>query len=88
MPAIDAFQTYSTGLSDTISITEAVTPSDTVDLTNATRSLYIGSAGNLRVTMAGGMVANFANVAAGFAPLRVTRVHATGTTASSIIGCS
>ena len=30
MPAIDAFQTYSTGLSDTISITEAVTPSGTV----------------------------------------------------------
>jgi len=59
MPAIDAFQTYSTGLSDTISITEAVTPSDTVDLTNATRSLYIGSAGNLRVTMAGSMGAIF-----------------------------
>lgn len=65
----------------------AVTPSDTVDLTNVTRGLYIGTAGNVSVNMyESGAAVVFTGVPAGTVlPIRVTRVLATNTTASNIV---
>jgi hypothetical protein len=65
----------------------AVTPNDGVDLPGGlTIALYVGGVGTLRVTMADGVVANFAAVPAGTTlEIQVTRVHATGTTATSIV---
>lgn len=64
----------------------AVTPSDSADLAVVpARSLYVGTAGNLRVTTVSGDTVTLANVAAGYHPLTVVRVHATGTTASDIV---
>lgn len=65
----------------------AVATSDVADLPNGpARSLYIGGAGTLRVTMYGsGAVVDFPAVVAGPFPFQVTRVHATGTTATGII---
>lgn len=48
--------------------------------------LYVGGEGNLRVTTASGTSATFVGLLAGtFLPINVTRVNATGTTATNII---
>lgn len=63
----------------------AVTRSDTVDLPNPCRALYIGASGTLRVDI-GGVTVNFAAVTAGdIIPMVVTRVHLTGTSATGIV---
>jgi hypothetical protein len=65
---------------------ETVTPSDTVSLSAPTRALYIGVTGNISVQMYGnGATQIFSNVPVGILPVQVTRVNATGTTASSIV---
>lgn len=63
-----------------------VTPNDGADLPKK-GLLYIGVSGNLRVTTLGGSTITFANVPVGFFPVRVARVWATGTTATSIEVC-
>jgi len=87
MPANDTFKDFTTGLGAPLTDGTVVTPSDTVDLPHITRALYIGTAGNLRVTLAGGSVLDFAGLAVGWHPVRVARVHAAGTTAANITGC-
>jgi hypothetical protein len=65
-----------------------VTPSDTVDLDYTARSLYIGTTGDLAVTlrnMAAGTKIIYKNMPVGFAPVSVSRVWTTGTSASNII---
>jgi len=58
----------------------AVTPNDASNLDGgATRGLYLGVAGDLKVTMADGTVVTFANLAAGVVhSLAVKRVWSTG----------
>lgn len=63
---------------------EPITPNDST-VFNVTRCLYIGASGNLTVTMASGNDRTFANVPVGWAPLQVTKVLSTGTSASSIV---
>ena len=63
----------------------AVTTSDSTDLTNSARALYIGATGDVKVKTWGGNVLTFVAVPIGFFPVSVTRVFATGTTATSII---
>jgi hypothetical protein len=48
--------------------------------------LYIGGTGNVRVLTTGNDDVTFTAVAAGFFPVQVVRVFATGTTATNIIG--
>jgi hypothetical protein len=74
---------------------EVITPSDTEDLTLAGGSIvpyetgaciYIGTSGNLKVTMLGGQVVTYLNLTSGsFLPIQVKKVWATGTTASNIL---
>lgn len=65
----------------------AVTPSDTVDLTNVSRALWIGGAGTgaLSVIMADGTTLALAGVPVGLLRLRCSRVRATGTGVTSIV---
>ena len=64
----------------------SVTPSDTVDLAQQSRALYIGTGGNLSVLVLDGSTVLFAGLNAGqILPVRIKRVLATGTTASSIV---
>jgi len=64
----------------------AVTPHDSTEFAVRTRALYIGSGGALTVTMIDGSNVTFVGVVAGSVlPLRVIKVLATGTTASSIV---
>lgn len=64
---------------------EAVTPSDAAAI-EQTRGLYVGASGDVAVDMASGDTVTFAGLAAGIVhPLQVTRVYATGTTATGIV---
>jgi hypothetical protein len=71
----------------------AVTPSNTVDIPSITGGtsnngcvLYVGGAGNLTVDTVGGDTITFTGVLGGsFIPVQVTRVYATGTSATSIV---
>ena len=63
----------------------AVTPSDSVDVPTLSRALWIGGAGDVKVTLKGGTTVTLSAVPAGsMLPLQVTRVWATGTTATLI----
>lgn len=66
----------------------AITPSDVTIFQQPTRGIYIGGAGNITVDMAdGGPSVTFVSPATGYPlPFQVTRVYATGTTATSIVG--
>ncbi len=81
----DIFEDRSSGLESPGYDAEAVTPSDSTDLTVTSRALYVGTSGDVRVTAASGAVVTFANVPEGILPMRVSRVHASGTTASDIV---
>lgn len=65
----------------------AVTPSDSADLTQATRGLFIGGDGNVSVDFAGGQTAVVLNgcKAGSILPISVIRVRNTGTTASGLV---
>lgn len=66
-----------------------VTPSDTVDLINVSKALYVGVTGDVTVNTLGGGTATFKAVPAGMIlPVRCTRVLSTGTTATSIVALS
>ena len=64
----------------------AVTPSDTVDLAEGCRALYVGVAGNVTVIlsdMASGVL--FSNLPVGIHPIQVKRVLSTGTAATNMV---
>lgn len=65
-----------------------VTPSDSADLTYATRGISFATAGALKVTMVGGeevVIPSGALAAGVIHPMRVTRVWSTGTGALNIV---
>ncbi len=64
----------------------AVTPNDSTDLTFVSRGLWIGTTGDITVTMEEGGDLTFSAVPDGtLLPLRVSRVLATGTSATNIV---
>lgn len=61
--------------------------SNTVDLIDEARGLYIGSGGAIKVTTRNGDILTFAGLQTGtILPVYVVRLWSTGTTASLIIG--
>lgn len=85
--AEDNFKDWKRSIDSVSGAAFAVTPSDSADI-NATRALYIGAAGDVAVVMADdASEVTFVGVTAGaILPVRVSRVKATGTTATSIVG--
>ena len=82
----DTFQNNIPGLNSPAEHAVLLTPSDSVDLTNFSRALYVGGAGNIKVTTVGGETLLFTGVLAGsILPIRVSRVWATTTTATTIV---
>ena len=68
----------------------AVTKSDSVDITginpNTPATLFVGGGGDVVVITIGGSTLTLKNIADGsFLPIQVTRVKATGTTATDIV---
>jgi hypothetical protein len=86
MPATDNFKSNSTGLSSPLTRAVAVTPNDSTDLTNVSRAIYVGGAGDLEVITSGGDTVTFVGVAAGSVlPIRVSRVKEANTSATDIL---
>ena len=84
--AVDDFANLLTGLNSPCNNAAAVTPSDTVDLTDVTRYVWVGGAGNLVVITLGGQTVTITGIPAGtLLPIRVSRVKATNTTATSVL---
>ncbi|MBM7045436.1 hypothetical protein [Rhizobium lusitanum] len=83
----DYFQ-YTNDLSSPATHCALVTPSDTVDLTEITRAVAFTAAGTLKVTMQGGetvVIPSGALSPGQMNPMRVTRIWATGTTATGLV---
>lgn len=75
------------GLTDPANGAEAVVISS-VDhaATHASKALYVGETGNVKVDMRGGQAVTFVGVVAGTVlPIRVTKVYKTGTNAASMV---
>lgn len=65
----------------------AITPHDDNDLPTPIRAIYVGTSGDVKLTMPSGAVLIFHDLAAGVVhPLGATRVHDTDTTAANIRG--
>lgn len=64
---------------------KAVTKSDS-DTFDATKAVYVGATGDVKVTMFGGMDVTFEAVPTGTVlPIRVTKIFSTGTSASKFV---
>jgi hypothetical protein len=66
----------------------AITPSDTVDIPNGPiRSIWVGGAGNVALITLAGTTVTFAGCPAGsLLPVMASRVMATNTTATLLVG--
>lgn len=83
---MDRFSDFPTNLVAPARDAAAVIPSDSTDLPQLPRALYVGTTGNVSVIMAGGQSTIFENCAAGTVlPVRAARVRATGTTAGALV---
>ena len=71
-------------VSDPAKYGAAVTPSNSTYLTAPTRSLYIGTTGDVSIEMLNGTVV-LSSVPVGILPVQCLRVNSTGTTASNIV---
>lgn len=64
----------------------SVTPSDVTNFAEGeTTYIYVGAAGNI-TAVCNGVAVLFSNVPIGWHPIRCTRINATGTVASLIVG--
>ncbi len=84
--AIDTYKNMMGGLESPARQAAVVTPDDIADLVNTSRSIYVGTAGDISVHMIGQSSAViFKAVPVGILPIRADRVLATGTTAADIV---
>lgn len=84
---MDRFANNSTSLDSPASDAAAITPSDSADLSVIPRALYCTGDGTVRVTMRnGGDPVTLPMIYGVPLPVRVSRVWATGTTATGIVG--
>jgi hypothetical protein len=82
----DNFANHAKGLESPASVAFAITPNDSTDLSQDTRGIYVGGDGNL-VARINGADITFTGVKGGAVyPIRVSRVLATGTTATGLVG--
>lgn len=90
MPAAsDSFSTVQSSFEGPARSAEAVTPSDSADLTNVSRALWVGTGGDLTVTMQDGTTIALLNVPDGsLLPICVSRVKLSGTSADDIVALS
>ena len=83
----DKFSNYHSGLESPAERAFAITGNDSTDLTIFPRAIYVGGAGNIKVTTIGGDTVTFSGALAGtIIPVRVTRVFSTDTTATNLLG--
>lgn len=64
----------------------AITPDDNNNFEVLPRAIYVGGSGDIRVTTYGGDTITFVGHPIGYFLVRCRRVHATGTTATNLVG--
>lgn len=83
---MDRYEDHASSLVSPAADGVAVTPSDTADLAQTSRALYVGQGGDLSLVLASGRAVTLQGVPAGaLLPLRARRVQATGTTAAAVV---
>lgn len=82
---IDLFHNHSSGLESPATHLHTVIPHDTQDLPFVGRAIAVGGEGFVQVTMRSGSVGRVFVVPGAPFPIRVSRVWATGTTATDIV---
>ena len=85
MTAKDPFRTQTRSRAGGPANLLAVTPDDVNDLPYVTQWLYLANAGQLQVTTSGGQTLTTPEMAAGWHPIELTRIFATGTTVTGIM---
>ena len=85
MTISDAYESFAPGLTGPAVSGFDITPDDGADLPTSSRAIYVGASGDLVVTMVGGGTVTLTAVPVGILPIRVSRVHATGTTAADLV---
>lgn len=88
MSALDDFSFLGKTVDGPASHAAIITPDDSNDLVHATRAIYIGAAGAVKLTTVGGETVVLASgvLAAGVPhPIRATRIFSTGTTATPVV---
>jgi len=85
--ATDDFANLASGLSSPYRHGAAVSPSDTVDLTNVSRAIYVGGTGTLTyISQGGDTVALLGNIPVGTVlHVCASRVKLTGTSATNLV---
>lgn len=81
----DPFKSYSPGPTDPVSNAVAITPSDTEDLAVIPRGIIVSETGHVRATFLNGETVDLYVVAGVFIPVRVKKIHASGTSAIGIV---
>ena len=81
----DIYDDRSSGLESPGYDAASITPDDGADLPTSSRAIYVGASGDLVVTMVGGGTVTLTAVPVGILPIRVSRVHAIGTTAADLV---
>lgn len=85
--ADNPFQTYSQSVTAPAVDAFPITPDDNNNLTQTVRAIYVGNAGDVNLVTAGGSTVTFTGLSGSTVlPVTTTRVRASGTTASGIIG--
>ena len=83
----DRFKSTSSGINGPANDGFIIAPDDGLDLNEITRAIFIGSGGDISLVTKNGTLLTFSGLGAGsLLPVRASRVHATGTTASNIVG--
>ncbi|UOM37326.1 hypothetical protein [Acuticoccus sp. I52.16.1] len=85
--ADNPFQTYSQSVTAPAVDAFPITPDDDTDLTQTVRAIYVGNAGDVSLVTAGGSTVTFAGLTGSMVlPVTTSRVRASGTTATGIVG--
>jgi hypothetical protein len=84
--ATDDYARFATGLDTPYRHAAAITPSDTVDLTNVSRAIYVGGAGNIvLITQAGETVTITGATVGSVYRIMASRIKSTSTTATNLV---
>ena len=84
----DKFNKFYSSIDGPIENIEEVTPNDASDLSTASRAINVNVGGAVKVTTVTGSVGTIRIPDSGIFPIRVTRIWATGTTATGIVSLS
>lgn len=84
--AIDDFASFAPSPQGPARHAAAVVKSDTVDLANVTKGVWVGGTGDMVVIMANGTTVTITGIPAGsLLPICVSRIKSTGTTATNML---